>query len=153
MLNKELVESGNVPIYSANVFEPFGYIDKLLITDFSSDSILWGIDGDWLVNFMPKEKQFYPTDHCGVLRCKTNEVNPKYLAHILRKEGEKFGFSRNNRASIDRIKGITFNVSDIAKQNEVVAKIEELETKISEAEKQLEALQGKTAEILNKHLY
>lgn len=152
VLNKELVENGSVPVYSANVFEPFGYVDELLITDFSLDSVLWGIDGDWLVNFMPKDNQFYPTDHCGVLRCKTDEVNPRYLTHILESEGKKIGFSRNYRASIDRIKGITFNVPDITKQNEVVAKVEELEAKIANAEKQLEALQGKTTEILNKYL-
>ena len=152
VLNKELVENGSVPVYSANVFEPFGYVDELLITDFSLDSVLWGIDGDWLVNFMPKDNQFYPTDHCGVLRCRTDEVNPRYLTHVLESEGKKMGFSRNYRASIDRIKGITFNVPDITKQNEVVAKVEELEAKIADAEKQLEALQGKTAEILNKYL-
>ena len=152
VLNKELVENGSVPVYSANVFEPFGYVDELLITDFSLDSVLWGIDGDWLVNFMPKDNQFYPTDHCGVLRCKTDEVNPRYLTHILESEGKKIGFSRNYRASIDRIKGITFNVPDITKQNEVVAKVEELEAKIAQAEKKLEGLKGKTAEIVKSYL-
>ena len=152
VLNKELVENGSVPVYSANVLEPFGYVDELLITDFSLDSVLWGIDGDWLVSFMPKDNQFYPTDHCGVLRSKTDEVNIRYLAHILKSEGKKRGFSRNYRASIDRVKGITFYVPDITKQNEVVERVEELEAKIADAEKQLKTLQGKTAEILNKYL-
>lgn len=152
VLNKELVEHGSVPVYSANVFEPFGYVDELLITDFSFDSVLWGIDGDWLVNYMPKNNQFYPTDHCGVLRCKTDEVNPRYLAHVLESEGKKMGFSRNYRASIDRIKGINFNVPDITKQNEIMSKVEKLEIKIADAEKQLKNLQGKTAEILNQYL-
>lgn len=31
------------------------------------------------------------------------------------------GFSRNYRASIDRVKGITFSVPDITEQNKVVA--------------------------------
>ena len=35
ILNKQLVADGSVPVYSANVIEPFGYIDELLITDFS----------------------------------------------------------------------------------------------------------------------
>ena len=152
VLNKELVENGKVPVYSANVFEPFGYIDELLITDFSLDSVLWGIDGDWLVNFMPKNNQFYPTDHCGVLRCKTEEVNPRYLAHVLENEGRKMGFSRTYRASIDRIQNISFYVPDINKQNEVVAKVKKVEEKIAEAEQRLEKLQGKTTAILNKYL-
>jgi len=41
---------------------------------------------------------------------------------------------------------------DITIQNEVAAKVSELEFSIAEAEKQLEALQGKTAEVLNKYL-
>ncbi len=152
VLNKDLVNNGAVAVFSANVFEPFGYIDKLLITDFSFDSVLWGIDGDWLVNFMPKDKQFYPTDHCGVLRCKTEEVNPRYLTHILEVEGKKMGFSRTYRASIDRIQGISFYVPDITKQNEAAEKVQELEEQIAEAEKQLETIQSRTAEILNKYL-
>ncbi len=152
VLNKELVENGSIPVYSANVFEPFGYVNELLITDFSLDSVLWGIDGDWLVNFMPKDNQFYPTDHCGVLRCKTDEVNPRYLAHILESEGKKMGFSRTYRASIDRVQSISFYIPDIAKQNEVVEKVQEIEMKIADAEKHLESLQGKTLEILNKYL-
>lgn len=141
-----------MPVYSANVLEPFGYIDELLITDFSLDSVLWGIDGDWLVNFVPKGNKFYPTDHCGVLRCKTDEMNPRYLAHVLEIEGKKMGFSRTYRASIDRIQSISFYVPDITKQNEVVAKVREIETKIAEAEQRLEKLQDKTTEILNKYL-
>ena len=141
-----------MPVYSANVLEPFGYVDELLITDFSIDSVLWGIDGDWLVNFMPKNNQFYPTDHCGVLRCKTEEVNPRYLAHVLEIEGKKMGFSRTYRASIDRIQNISFYVPDIAIQNEVAVKVQDIETKIAEAEQQLAKLQGKTSEILNKYL-
>lgn len=152
VLNKDLTENGSVPVYSANVFESFGHIDKLLITDFSLDSILWGIDGDWLVNFMPKGNQFYPTDHCGVLRSKTGEVNPRYLAHILKNEGKKMGFSRNYRASVDRVKGITFYIPNITKQNEIVNKVEGLEAKIVDAEKKLEALRGQTTEILSKYL-
>lgn len=152
VLNKELVDNGTVPVYSANVFEAFGFVDKLLITDFSYDSILWGIDGDWMVNFIPRGNQFYPTDHCGVLRCKTDKVNPRYLTHILEVEGKKMSFSRTYRASIDRIQGISFYVPDITKQNEAIAKVQEIEKQIAEAEKQLEAIQGKTEEILNKYL-
>lgn len=152
VLKSELVKNGSVPVYSANVFEPFGYVDELLITDFSRDSVLWGIDGDWLVNCIPKDNQFYPTDHCGVLRCKTDEVNPKYLAHVLESEGRKMGFSRAYRASIDRVQGISFYVPDITKQNEAAQKIALLEAKIAEAEKKLETLPNKTAEILNRYL-
>ncbi|MBQ9469168.1 MAG: N-6 DNA methylase, partial [Clostridia bacterium] len=89
VLNAELIAEGSIPVYSANVVKPFGYIDKLLNSDFSVPSVLWGIDGDWMTSYMPENRKFYPTDHCGVLRCKTEEVNPRYLVHILEVEGRK----------------------------------------------------------------
>ena len=46
VLNTEVNPNFSIPVYSANVFEPFGMINKLLIEDFSQDSVLWGIDGD-----------------------------------------------------------------------------------------------------------
>ncbi len=152
VLDKELVSNGQIPVYSANVTEPFGYIDKLLITDFSVPSVLWGIDGDWMTNYIPADSEFYPTDHCGVLRCKTSEVNARYLVHILKTEGKKMGFSRSYRASVDRVQGISFVVPDRAVQDETIAQIESMEEKIREAETALDALTGKTAEILNHFL-
>lgn len=152
ILNSELVAGADIPVFSANVFEPFGYIDKLLIKDFSRDSILWGIDGDWMVNFYEKEQPFYPTDHCGVLRVLTNEVNPRYLAHILDTEGEKMNFSRSYRASIDRIEGIIFTVPAIEAQNEAMQKVRELEQKIAEMETALFDIIAKKEAILQEHL-
>lgn len=40
VLDKELASNGTIPVYSANVTAPFGFIDKLLITDFSAPSVL-----------------------------------------------------------------------------------------------------------------
>jgi restriction endonuclease S subunit len=45
VLSDEVTAKG-IPVFSANVFEPFGLIDTYLITDFSVSSVLWGIDGD-----------------------------------------------------------------------------------------------------------
>ena len=143
---------GTIPVFSANVFEPFGYIDKLLIKDFSMDSVLWGIDGDWMVNFYPKDNQFYPTDHCGVLRVLTDKVHPRYMARILENEGKKMNFSRSYRASIDRVEGISFNVPDYDIQKKAMEQVIELESKISELEKTLSTLDGKKSEILKNFL-
>lgn len=152
VLNKELVSDGTIPVYSANVYEPFGYIDKLLITDFALPSVLWGIDGDWMTRYMPENTEFYPTDHCGVLRCKTSEVNPRYMVHILEVEGRKMGFSRSYRASIDRVQGITFTVPSREVQDKAIAKIDILEKQITEAQQKLEALSSTIADILNQYL-
>ena len=152
VLNHQLLPDGAIPVYSANVNEPFGYIDERLITDFSVPSVLWGIDGDWMTNYVPEDFAFYPTDHCGVLRCKTPKVNPRYMAHILETEGRKRGFSRSYRASIDRVRGITFAVPDRAVQDETIAKIEEIEAQIRQAESKLKILTDKTADILAQYL-
>lgn len=152
VLNNELVPDGNIPVYSANVFEPFGYTDKLLISDFTLDSVLWGIDGDWMVNFISKNSPFYPTDHCGVLRIITDKVNPRYMAKILEREGRKLNFSRNYRASINRIEGITFDVPPINIQNEIIDKIIKLETKIKKLEENLVGVQTQKLDVLRKFL-
>jgi type I restriction enzyme M protein len=141
-----------IPIFSANVFEPFGKIDKLFIDDFSKPSILWGIDGDWMVNYVPAKYQFYPTDHCGVIRVKTKEVNPRYLTWALNEAGKEKQFSRSHRASTDRIKGISIRVPDIKIQNELEKETIKQEKIIDKANKIIETIAEKKQAIMDKYL-
>lgn len=106
VLKSEISDSGKYPIYSANVMEPFGKIDKLEIKSFDKDSILWGIDDDWMTAFLKKEIEFYPTDHCGVIRVLDSEVDPYYLSMILDIIGRQYGFSRSYRASTERVAAV-----------------------------------------------
>ncbi len=152
VVKKEFVENGKIPVYSANVIEPFGNIDKLLIEDFSKPSVLWGIDGDWMVNYIPNDYPFYPTDHCGVLRVKDDSINEKYLAFILEKEGKAFEFSRAKRASIDRIQGIKIPVPPILEQEKTVFNIKIIEKQIEKNENILSEIPRKKEEILKKYL-
>ena len=99
VLNSELKSNGVIPVYSANVITPFGYVNDDIIKDFSIPSILWGIDGDWMVNYISSGIRFYPTDHCGVLRVLSNEISAKYLSFIFEKIGKELGFSKIGRAS------------------------------------------------------
>ena len=132
VLSDEVVVNGSIPIYSANVFEEFGRIDKQNITDFSVPSILWGIDGDWMVNIMPADKPFYPTDHCGVLRIKTDDILPKYMALALQVEGEFERFSRSNRASTQRIANLIIQVPSVSEQQKLVDEIEAIDKRIAD---------------------
>jgi type I restriction enzyme M protein len=152
VIEADLSGKGTIPVYSANVFEPFGYIDKYLITDFSTPSVLWGIDGDWIVNYMPADKPFYPTDHCGVLRIKTNEILPKYLAWILNKKGIEQNFSRTLRASIDRIKGLSIEVPLFFEQQTVVSEIEKIESSMTVLEQEITEIPKQKEAILKKYL-
>ena len=152
VLNSEVSPQYTIPVYSANVFEPFGMIDKLLIEDFSNPSILWGIDGDWMVNTMDAGIPFYPTDHCGVLRIKTDDILPKYMAYLLEKEGKKAGFSRSYRASIDRIKSLSVQAAPIEEQRKALKEIEAYESEIAVAKAVLSACAEKKKMILDKWL-
>lgn len=150
---KEIEETKKgIPVYSANVFEPFGLIDKELLKDFDKPSVLWGIDGDWMVNYIEKGKPFYPTDHCGVLRLKGNEIHPRYLAMVLDKAGQEVRFSRNHRASIDRIKGLSIKAPSFEIQKQLAEKIEKLETEISNAKGILNSSADKKQKIMDKYL-
>lgn len=155
VLAKEIEETptdGAITVYSANVYEPFGYIKKEFIKDLSVDSVLWGIDGDWMVNYMPKEKPFYPTDHCGVLRVKTSDIHPMYLKFALELEGVEKRFSRSHRASTDRIKALTIKAPSIEEQNNFVKKIQNFEIQIDESQKVIDGAKEKKEVILKKYL-
>ncbi len=151
VLNKELSETG-IPVYSSNVFEPFGFIDKDILQDFSKPSVIWGIDGDWMVNSIPQNVPFYPTDHIGVIRLNTDKINYRYLAYKLQKEGEREGFSRSYRASMNQIKKISITVPSINKQNEAIKRIEEFESKIILEEDKILKIQEEIKKVLIEKL-
>lgn len=134
------------------MFEPFGMIDKLLFEDFSKDSVLWGIDGDWMVNVIPANNPFYPTDHCGVLRIKTDDILPKYMAHLLEVEGKKAGFKRSYRASIDRIEALSVQIAPIEEQKKAISEIEAYEAEISKAKTVMQGCAERKKKILEKWL-
>ena len=152
VLNSELVNNGTIPVYSANVYEPFGYINTSLLKDFSRASILWGIDGDWMTNYIPENIVFNPTDHCGVIRVLTDDVFAKYLSLVLFEEGKKIRFSRTLRASTDRIKGITVVLPSKQIQREAIAKIQKFEQQIDAAQKILDSAFARKQAILDKYL-
>lgn len=153
VLNSDLIEGGKYPVYSANVFEPFGYVNNLLINKFDTPSVIWGIDGDWMTNIIPANIPFYPTDHCGIIKIlKEQFMLEKYLAFALNNEGKQFGFSRTKRASIDRVSGITIPVPSFSEQQKIVAQIEELEKQIAEAQAIIDNSNQQKQEILDKYL-
>lgn len=82
VLKSEVSNNGKYPIYSANVFEPFGFINKELLTDFSIPSVLWGIDGDWMVNVMPKTNHFTQQTIVDIYDLK-NLLQKKNILHFV----------------------------------------------------------------------
>lgn len=152
VLNSELRIDGDIPVYSANVQDPLGMIDRLLITDFGKDSILWGIDGDWMVNYIKKDNPFYPTDHCGVIRVDEKILNPHFVMYMLEVAGRNAGFNRSYRASIDRIESLIIPVVPIDEQNLIMQKVEKLEEKINEEIAKMQGLMSRRRDIVNSYL-
>ncbi len=130
VLKKDIYNSkGVIPIFSANVKEPIGVHTKSIIQDFNSNFVLWGIDGDFEFNVIGKNKPFYPTDHCGVIRIKKDEILPEYLMLQLEKIKRHYGFDRGLRSSIKNMKEVVINIPfnskneiDKDKQIEVIEK-------------------------------
>ena len=153
VLETEVSDRFDIPVYSANVFEPFGKIDRLLkgVQDFSVDSVLWGIDGDWMVNYIEKKKPFYPTDHCGVLRVKTDEIEPKVLAMALEIAGETAGFKRSYRASIDRVKSLIVTLPPLEEQKQIAAEVSSYEAEIIKAQAVMDSVASRKQAILKKY--
>lgn len=152
VLNTELTNDG-IPVYSANVYEPFGLIDKDLLHDFSKPSIIWGIDGDWMINIIPKNKPFYPTDHTGVLRVNDDsKVNYRYLAHRLEQLGQQEGYSRSKRASMGALKKLSIVIPNIQQQNSAMKNVEKLEILVRQEKQNMAKIQKGKEEILNNYL-
>ncbi len=152
ILSTEINDGFDIPVYSANVFEPFGKINKLLLKEFDRPSVIWGIDGDWMVNVIPAGQKFYPTDHCGVLRIKNGQLEEKYVAWVLGKEGKSAGFRREYRASIDRIGSLSIRLPPISEQKKIVAEVSVLEQKISAAKAVIAACPERKSAVLKSWL-
>ena len=150
VLGTETDENGDIPVFSANVREPFGMVSKLLISDFSVASVLWGIDGDWMVRYMPENNKFYPTDHCGVLRIKTEEIDAYYLAMALDIVGQQYMFSRTNRASIDRIEEVKLPIPPKPIQDQVVEACQAIDAEFSSSRMTIDEYREKIKEIFIK---
>ena len=152
VLDSELIENGTIPVYSANVLEVFGFLDKEFFQEYKFDSVIWGIDGDWMVNNIPKNIPFYPTDHCGFLHIDDLYVNAKYMSLTLREVGKKQGFSRKLRASIERIKNLKVFLPPIEMQNYIIDIINVIEHKIQKEQLRISKLENAKKDILTRYL-
>ena len=152
VLTSEMDDNYNIPVYSANVFEPCGYINKLLITDFSMPSIIWGVDGDWQVNTIKENIPFYPTDHCGVIRLIDKQIQAKYVSWVISMAGEKEGFNRSYRPSMERIESMSIELPSSDIQKQAIMQIEKLESEIADAKNIMATVTDRKKAVLEKYL-
>lgn len=153
VLRRQLSKNNiGIPVYSANVFKPFGLINDTLLKTYLLPSVIWGIDGDWMVNLIPSNTPFYPTDHCGVIRIKSDLIDPKYFTWALLKEGQKINFSRSNRASMDSIKNLSIKVPPIDKITVINDQITAIENEILESQKFIKDYESFRSALFLKYL-
>lgn len=146
-------DTSATPVYSANVLSPFGYTSNAFIQDFSCASVLWGIDGDWMVNLVPAYAPFYPTDHCGVVRVKAGaDIHPRYLAMALEQEGRRVRFSRSNRAKTEAIRSLKLLIPDLDSQQNLDTVATQAEAAIAAAQTIIDAAPAQKQAILQKYL-
>lgn len=132
------IPKGNIPVYSANVFEPFVYSNTSNITDYQCPYIIWGIDGHFEFNVVGMGNPFATTDHCGTIKILSPNIDPFFLAYILKETSHIYGFDRGLRASLTNMKNVKINIPItsentydieyqrfIAKQLEAVVQVKE----------------------------
>ena len=148
LLKKDLPSiSGDIPVFSANVFEPFGFINKSNLTSFEYDVILWGIDGNFDLNHFSPHTAFATTDHCGTIFMLDKNIYPEYLLYRLYLLKESLSFNRNFRASLSNMKHVKIAIPvdekgmlDIHKQKDLAQKYKVLTGKKNELRNQIKEL-------------
>lgn len=151
LVKKEIIKTkGNLPIYSANVFNPVGFDNKSNIKDFNNNFVIWGIDGDFEFNFIEKHKPFITTDHCGTIRILNNDILPEYLMLQLYGISYKYGFDRGLRSSLKNMEQVSIQIPfnkkgkvDLILQKEILEKyqiIKEVKNKIKECKEKINGL-------------
>src|ERR1019366_2966293 len=107
-------DTTQIPVFSANVFQPMGYIDKgkgnLSDSDFLHPTVLWGIDGNFEFNLIPAGRPFATTDHCGAIQILNSALSPEYLLYALTHRRIEESFDRGFRASLSNMSNFALKV-------------------------------------------
>jgi type I restriction enzyme M protein len=105
-----------------------------------------------MVNIIPANQPFYPTDHCGVIRLKGEYLSLYYIASELLAIGKEKRFSRTFRASTERIKDIRIQMPSEKLQKDFDKKVETILSKIKVIEADLSLIDNEKKQLLKKHL-
>lgn len=126
---KELLSlpKGDIPIISARLDRPFGYISSNTFVCLKNKTVLWNIDSSrWDTKVINSHEKFIPTDHCGYIEILNRNIVPEYIAYKLYEYGLHLGFKHEYRASLTNIGNISFPIPvssygdfDVAKQENI----------------------------------
>ncbi len=121
---------GDVPIISARLDKPFGFIQNDSFVCIKEKIVLWNIDSSrWDTRFLEGNTKFIPTDHCGYMKVLNKQIVPEYIAYKLYEQGLNIGFKHEYRASLKNICDISIAIPinkkgqfDVKKQKAISSK-------------------------------
>lgn len=148
-------KKGEIPLYSANVIEPFGWLNKSNVDTFEYNHILWAIDNsNFHYNIKRKGEKFATTDHCGAIRILDERIIPEYIFYQLDIAKNIHGFDRTLRPSLENVRRLKIVVPidkdgniDYQKQKEMVNNYNSYKDKKSEISNMISELQSSYLEI------
>ncbi len=103
-------DATKIPVYSANVVDPMGYLDDATAKASPHPAALWGIDGNFDFNLLPAGSVFRITDHCGMIQILDDTVVPEYLMYALDRRRTEESFSRSFRASLANMRSFVIDI-------------------------------------------
>lgn len=105
-----------------------------------------------MVNYIKKNQPFFPTDHCGVIRVNEELLNPHFVMYMLEISGQRAGFSRSYRASIDRIEGLSIPAVPLKEQNAIMKIVEDYEERIRLEQKKMADIEAMRCDIVKSYI-
>ena len=111
-LIKKNIQDPSRPItaYSANVFRPFGWVETSNVADFTCPTLLWGIDGEFDVQYIPAGEPFATTDHCGAIQILNPFIVPDFLLYAVNKAADEARFTRSFRPSLSSMRELNVRI-------------------------------------------
>ena len=99
-----------IPAYSANVFATFGWVERSNVDDFKFPSLLWGIDGNFDMRYIPPGEHFATTDHCGTIQILDPLIIPEYLLYVVGIVAGESRFTRSFRPSLTNMRELKVRI-------------------------------------------
>lgn len=113
VLKKDVYKSSSgVPLYSANVRKPFGYVATPNAGALENGGALWSIDSDFDCRGVPVGDTYSITDHCGEIRILNADIDPGYLATQVKQAGLDYGFNREFRPSLSLMRDLEIELPE-----------------------------------------
>jgi hypothetical protein len=104
--------SADVPLFSANIRKPFGYVKEANAGGLEHGGAVWSIDSDFDCRPVAAGATYAITDHCGEITLMTDTIDPGFLAAQVRQSGIDNGFNREFRPSLGLMRDLEIDLPE-----------------------------------------